>query len=236
MAGDEDLDVGEAAVSALLFDDLDGSRRLAPLAVIERIEPVPAEAIRHSAGRLRLSIEGRIVPLVALGDWQDRGEIPVLRLRDGDAEIAYAIGEALDIVTLPEGFTPATQPGPVAGVVPLHQDQIELLDVHWLFATHAEDAVGAAPPVCLLDGAESAWMATFLKPALEAAGYRVVSRLRRDQKPAVVLTMDGQPGTGNHSAPVVRLRRERGGAEDGSIYRYDRGALIAAMAAAGGRA
>jgi two-component system chemotaxis sensor kinase CheA len=232
---DEDVESAAAAVSALLFDDLDGTRRLAPLAVIERIEPVAAEAIRHSAGRLRLSIEGRIVPLVALGDWQDRGEIPVLRLRDGDAEIAYAIGEALDIVTLPEGFTAATQPGPVSGVVPLHDDQVELLDIHWLFAAHAEGA-SAAPPICLLDGEESAWMATFLKPALEAAGYRVVSRLKRHQQPAVVLSMGEPSGPGSHDAPVVRLRRERGGAEDGSVYRYDRGALIAALAAAGGRA
>ena len=44
-------------VSALLFDDLDGVRRLVPLAIIDRIEPVAVEAIKFSAGRLRLSTE-----------------------------------------------------------------------------------------------------------------------------------------------------------------------------------
>ncbi|MFZ8499088.1 hypothetical protein ACO1NC_13850, partial [Staphylococcus aureus] len=43
-------------VQALLFDDLDGVRRALPLSVIDRVEPVPAAAIRFSAGRLRLSV------------------------------------------------------------------------------------------------------------------------------------------------------------------------------------
>jgi two-component system chemotaxis sensor kinase CheA len=50
--------------------------------------------------------------------------------------------------------------------------------------------------------------------------------------------MDGSPIAGNTiKTPVVRLRRERAGQkDDGSVYRYDRPALIAALAASlGGR-
>ena len=224
-------------VSALLFDDLDGARRLVPLSIIDRIEPVAADAIRLSGGRLRLSVDGRIIPLAVQGTWEGRQAISVLRLRDGEAEIGYAIAEALDIVTLPETMVPPREAGPVAGVVSIDGEQVEVLDLHWLFATHGAEIGGEAPPLCLINGAETAWMKTFLKPVLEGAGYRVATRLKSGETAAVVLTMDeGAPPAHGH-VPVVRLRRERGGGEaGGSIYRYDRDGLLAALArTAGGR-
>ena len=224
-------------VSALLFDDLDGARRLVPLSIIDRIEPVAADAIRLSGGRLRLSVDGRIIPLAVQGPWEGRHALSVLRLRDGEAEIGYAIAEALDIVTLPETMVPPREAGPVAGVVSIDGEQVEVLDLHWLFATHGAEIGGEAPPLCLINGAETAWMKTFLKPVLEGAGYRVATRLKAGETAAVVLTMDeGAPPAHGH-VPVVRLRRERGGGEaGGSIYRYDRDGLLAALArTAGGR-
>ena len=224
--------VAEAAadlVSALLFDDLDGVRRLVPLSVIDRVEPVPADAIRFAAGRLRLSIEGRIIPLAAMADIAPGRDVSVLRLRDGATEVAYAIASALDIVTLPETIVAAREPGPIAGVVAIDGDQIEILDVYWLFATHGDDMSERVPPVCLLDGAESAWMTTFLKPALEGAGYRVATKLKPGESATVVLTMDADSAVA-HTAPVVRLRHDRSAAaNDGSIYRYDRHGLLAAL-------
>ncbi len=232
---DED-DIPEAIVaerpSALLFDDLDGVRRLVPLSVIDRVEPVSTDAIRFAAGRLRLSIDGRIIPLATQGEVGERLDVSVLRLRDGAMEIGYAIAEALDIVSLPDGIAPAHQVGPVAGVVALDGEQIELLDVHWLFATHGEEGREESPPLCLIDGADTVWMTTFLKPVLEGAGYRVATRLGMDETAAVVLTMDVGAPARIGTAPVVRLRQDRSanGVNDDSIYRYDRGALLAALA------
>ena len=223
--------------SALLFDDLDGARRLVPLAIIDRIELVPVDAIRFSAGRLRLSTGTSIVPLVAMGAWQDRGAVAVLRLRDGESEIGYAIGEALDIFALPPELVPAAEPGPVAGVVVLGGEQVEMLDLHWLFATHGGDQPSATPPVCLVDGADQAWMMTFLKPVLEGAGYRVAAKLRKNESAAVILTMDATSSLAATAAPVIRLRRDaNASSNDASIYRYDRPGLLAALAqSAGGR-
>jgi two-component system chemotaxis sensor kinase CheA len=235
---DTPVEVQAPSVSALLFDDLDGVRRLVPLTIIDRIEPVTSDAIRFSGGRLRLSVEGRIIPLAVQGEWDGRPSVSVLRLRDGDAEIGYAIGEALDIVILPDTVVPAKDPGPVAGVVAIDGEQIELLDLHWLFATHGAELGNAEPPVCLINGAESAWMNTFLKPVLEGAGYRVATRLKTGENPAVVLTMDVVPPLAPNNVPVVRLRRDRavGDPGDTSIYRYDRDGLLAALAqSAGGR-
>ena len=227
--------VAEPGTQALLFDDLDGTRRIVPLSVIDRVEPVPASAIRFSGGRLRLSVESGIIPLVALGEWASHATVSVLRLRDGAVEIGYAIGEALDIVELPETMVPAHEAGPVAGVVAVDGEQIEVIDLHWLFASHAEGSTEAEAPLCLLDGAESVWMATFLKPVLETAGYRVTTALRPGQIARVVVCMDGDTAAISGSAPIVRLRRDAEGEAD-SIFRYDRPALLAAVArSAGGR-
>jgi two-component system chemotaxis sensor kinase CheA len=53
-----------------------------------------------------------------------------------------------------------------------------------------------------------------------------------DEVPAVRLMMEDEPLPEDASgAPVVRLRRERDAASDAdSVYRYDRLALIAALA------
>ncbi|MEG3177559.1 chemotaxis protein CheW [Sphingomonas sp. RB3P16] len=228
-------EAAEPGVQALLFDDLDGVRRIVPLSVIDRVEPVAAGAIRLTAGQLRLSVEGGIIPLVALGDWATRATVSVLRLRDGTTEIGYAISEALDIVELPTTLVPARDPGPIAGVVAIAGEQIEVLDLHWIFSNQADGRGDADAPLCLLDGPESAWMATFLKPVLEASGYRVTTLLRSGDRPHVVVRMDDETPLATAAIPIVRLRRDADG-DPGSIFRYDRPAVLAAVTrSAGGR-
>ena len=227
-------------IPALLFDDLDGQRRVIALAVIDRVEPVSTTAIRWSAGSLRLSIDDAIIPLHATGPLGARTEVAVLRLTDGDSEMAYAIAEAIEIVTLPADVAPphragsagagSTGGGPIAGVVLIGGEQVELIDPHALFA--GEPVRSAAPPVCLLQVDGSGWMETFLKPALEASGYRCVTALADGETAAIALAMEDAPGR-ETAAPLVKLRRfpTVSGDDDGSIYRYDRPALIAAIAA-----
>ena len=217
-------------VPALLFDDLDGQRRAIALAVIDRVEPVPTEAIRWSGGALRLSIGETIIPLHAVAELGARTEVAVLRLTDGESEMAYAIAEAIEIVALPTDMAPARGTGPIAGVVMIAGEQIELVDPHALFA--GQPVTLGSLPVCLLQVDGSGWMETFLKPALEASGYRCVTALAAGETAAVALAMEDAP-VRETLAPVVTLRRtptaERD--DDPSIYRYDRPALIAALAA-----
>ena len=214
-------------------------RRLVPLAIIDRIEPVAVDSIKFSAGRLRLSAENGIIPLVVQGEWSGRQTLSVLRLRDGAAEIGYAIAEALDIVTLPDAIAPAREVGPIAGVVSLEGEQVELLDLYWLFAMHGATRSDEKPPVCLIEGADTAWMKTFLKPVLEGAGYRVATKLKADETAAVILTMNSDTTVAKKGgAPVVRLRHDATAADarEASVYRYDRDGLLAALAvSAGGR-
>ncbi|MBA3878418.1 MAG: chemotaxis protein CheA [Sphingobium sp.] len=233
----------KVADSALLFVDLDGVRRVARLAAIDRVEPVQADAIRFSAGKLRLSVGDAIVPLVtvladdAVHQIFDRPEVSVLRMADGRNEIGYVIAEAIDIVALDHEVMPADKPALVAGVTSIDGDQVEVLDMHWIFSACADPGkhMRAEPPLCLLAGAELGWMDAFLRPVLEASGYRVVTSPDPDQPVAAVLAMAEDHALPAAGAPVVRLRREVSGDGD-SIYRYDRAALLEALSARCARA
>ncbi len=215
---------------ALVFADLDGARRAVPLEVVDRIEKVGPGAIHRSAGRLRLTIDDRIVPVAAV-EGADTGRTgSILRLRDGATEIAYAIAEPVDIVAMPAEIAPASAPGPIAGVALIDGEPVEMLDPLWLFGEHGEDDIDeAAAPVCLLGGGDTGWLGTFIQPLLEGAGYRVVSALAPGESAQVVLTLDAEPD-GIEAAPVVRLRSRKRGGSDGTIYRYDREALLGAIA------
>ncbi len=218
-------------VPALLFCDLDGVRRAVPLGIVDRVEQLGTDLVRRSAGQLRITIDGRILPLVVQGELGDRHRIGVLRLKDGETEVAYAIDEALDIVVLPEEMVPARAPGPVAGVVLLDDEQIELLDAYWVFGEYSDEEAETEPPLCLLSG-DDGWMAAFVKPLLENAGYRVATSLSPGETPAVILSADDTPSVPGEKSPVVRLRRRKAAAKgDDSIYRYDRAGLLSALQA-----
>ncbi len=222
----QEAEVEAPGVPALLFEGLDGRRRLVALAAIDRVETVEAEAIRRIGGRLRLAIDGQIVPLVLSGEPAGRSHVAVLRLNDGATEIAYAITEPIEIVALPAELAPGDGGGEVAGVALIGGDQVELIDVHALFAGGGRAL--ADRPLCHLSCDGSGWMEAFLKPALESAGYRCATRLQPDDVPVVTLAMADSPDPAAASGDVVRLVREADGA--GGIYRYDRTALLAAVA------
>ncbi|HEX8389092.1 MAG TPA: chemotaxis protein CheW [Sphingomonas sp.] len=213
----------EAGTSALLFLDLDGRRRALPLGCVDRIENASADAVRHSAGRLRLSVGDRILPLRAIADPEEGSAVTVLRLTDGEAEVCYAIAEPIDIVTLPTHLAPAHRHG-FAGVAMIGGEQVEVLDPLHLFED--EGAAPAVAPICLLQPDASGWMETFLRGTLEAAGYRCVTSLRPGEKAAVALALDADPPA---AIPGLRLSRRRD--EGAALYCYDRERLLSEVAA-----
>jgi two-component system chemotaxis sensor kinase CheA len=217
----------------LLFRDLDGAERAVRLALVERIEDVPAAAASHSAGRLRLTHDGRIMPLMGCGAAIGGPRIRILRMTDGVSHLAYAIDEVVDIIAMDAEIAPAMTPGLVAGVALVDGRPIELIDPHWLFAEAAVGAVSRAHrPLCLLAGGDQ-WMRQVLAPLIEAAGYAVAFDGDADAASAdvVIRSDDGQEAPALAGAPVVRLRPrpETRGAEDDSVYRYDRIGLMEAL-------
>lgn len=220
-------------IPALLFCDLDGVRRAVPLAAVDRVEQVDGANVRFAAGRFRVTIDDRILPLAAQGEIEGRTKLNVLRLKDGANEVSYAIEEALDIIRLPEELVPAREPGPIAAVALIDGEQVELLDILWVFDEHADRDSEVDAPLCLIAGDKDGWMASFVRPLLETAGYRVVSQLAKGETPAVVLSADEASADLASKAPVVRLRSRRAasGAGDDSVYRYDRAGLLSALEA-----
>ena len=210
-------------LSVFLFEDLDGRRRTIPLAAIDRVERVAAGAITDAGGRLALVGGDRTVPLVAIGALPPGEDVPVLRLRDGRREVGYAIREAIDIVSLDAPLAPAALPGAILGVSVLAGEAIEMIDPLWLLA-QAREAPAAATqrPTCRLGGEGAAWMTSFLAPALEAAGYRVVGDAVAD----VTLVMEGDEPPVGLGGQVLTLSRE----PERGVYCYDRAALVTALA------
>jgi two-component system chemotaxis sensor kinase CheA len=219
----------ETGTPALMFKSCSGAKRIIPLSAIERIEDVPAEAIGFSAGRLHVVLGDRILPLEGCASAPEGG-LRILRLTDGAAQIAYGFAEVVDMVTLGSKVKPATVPGEIRGVTLIGREQVEVLDLHWLFAAYAPVSGQAEPKVCLIPWGDP-WMDNMLKPVVESAGYRVVRSGEPGSEAAdiVILTEDEDSPPAAGEARIVRLRSEPSGRKDGSIHRYDRAALLGAL-------
>ena len=134
---------------------------------------------------------------------------------------------------------PASASGEVAGVTLLDGEPAELLDAHWLFATHAGEARADSPQsVCRIPSGDP-WMQNMLRPIVEAAGYRVVGD-KDDCDADLVIVSDDVRRPEKKAGRVLVLRNDPECADGSdSIYRYDRAALIHALksasASGGGR-
>ncbi len=162
------------AIPALLFEDLDGQRRVMPLAAIDRVEPVSVDAIRRTAGKLRLAIGGALVPLQAVAPFGDRRELPVLRLTDGSSEIAYAIHEPVEIVHLPDQIRPRLRLR--AGCRRRDYRRRTGGIARRACAVRGRSAATGRAASVPVAGGWQRWMETFLRPMLDAAGYRCVTQ------------------------------------------------------------
>ena len=213
----------EEGVKALLFDDIDGRRRALALAAVNRIEPLPVEAVHEGAGQWWMTSGEQAIRLVcaAAPRAPERGW-SVLRLDDELGALAYPVREAIEIVSLPPEISPAAVHGVVAGIAMIGGEPVEVIDP--LMLTEAASRARGAP-LCLLCGAEAGWMEIFLKPSIEAAGYRVVRRLGVGEVADVMLAMDDEDEVGAGEARGIRLGRTPAD----PLYRYDRVALVDAL-------
>lgn len=220
----------------LIFRDLDSVERAIPLALIERIDEVPATAVSFSAGRMRLARDGRLIPLMSCSSLRNGDEsLRVLRLYDGLNGIGYAIAEVVDIVDMDTDCERAPVPGLVAGVTLVNGRPIELIDSHWLFADAARNGGAAvSQPLCLLSDGNDPWSRQFLLPLLHSAGYRVTFPEAEDAARADVMIACSEGAAlpeRSDGVPVICLTTEPDPAEARLVYRYDRTRLLEALRA-----
>lgn len=231
----------EAAIEAqttpvLIFDGLDGVRRAVRMSVVNRVEEVARSALRVDGINSQVVIDGEILPLAGIAGQAIDGEtVEVFRLSDGHSEIVYAIREMVDTSAFVGEFTPCEGAEDIAGVVLIDGEAIELLDNLALFARHARPAAPARPPVCRMP-ADDRWLQDFLRPLVESAGYLVVDEGDEKAADVSIALTDASEAPALQAARAIRLRTtpEAGTADEGTIYRYDRAAVMAALKSANG--
>jgi two-component system chemotaxis sensor kinase CheA len=231
------LDMGETVAPArktavLLFIGLDGKRKVMPMAIVERLEEVGPAAVESDGGRSLVVLGDRLVPLAGVdGCVLPDDSLQLFRLSDGQCEIGYAVREALEVREIDAGLMAANDSGEAEGVVLIDGLPTLMVAPYALFARHAVAPAGAVPPVCLLPPGDP-WIQNFVRPMVEAAGYRVVDADADTNGTQVDLAIMTQSEPAAVSArKTVLLRADPGetAGGDGSIYRYDRAGLLAAL-------
>ncbi|MBA4046321.1 MAG: chemotaxis protein CheA [Erythrobacter sp.] len=234
-----DADADQAARDvprAMLFTDFAGRRSAVRLELVQRIETAPVGAIDRSAMRPRAVIDGLILPLVGLPDAPlTQPRVRLLRLTDGACELLYAVREVEDAVELTEALHPVPEDAFAEAMTLVDGAPVTLIDAHALFALHGEAPVAAHRPRCSLPDDE--WARSILAPLVSAAGYEVVSDDPANPATIAIIfeeVFEVADALGRApSGPVIRLRNQPDAPKgSGTIYRYDRDGLIAALAAA----
>lgn len=221
----------------LLFRDESGLVRAIALAVIDRLDDVPADSLFIAAGSINVRIDGRILPVFASELPATEGRVKLLRIADGDNLVCYPVSAVLDIVRRPQALRPAATAGLVMGTMLIGDEPVELIDCFWLMGQVAGGDIRAAlaKPLCRVLGESDGWARSFLAPMLELAGYRVAVGAAQtgEEVGDILLCCDEATDVSDAAVPVVKLRSTIAARRAGelSIYRYDRSALMVALAA-----
>ncbi|MCT2399623.1 chemotaxis protein CheA [Novosphingobium mangrovi (ex Huang et al. 2023)] len=219
----------------LLFIGRDGRRKAMPMAVVARIEEVGPGAVETDGDRMRVVIGDRILPLAGTDEVPlPDEELRLFRLHDGRTEIGYAIHEALGIRQIKAEFVAADHSGDIAGVVLIDGEPTSVIAPYKLFARHAARTSGEASPVCHLP-ADDPWIQNFVRPMVEAAGYRIIND--GDGEADLAIMTQPEDGVAISARKVIRLRSEPADLQDepDSIYRYDHAGLLSALNLSRGR-
>lgn len=214
-------------VPVMLFLGLDGRKRAVRLETVRRIDTIQREAIDIEGARAQAVVNGDIFTLAG----HEMGPLPegrcrLLRLSDGDHQIAYLVSEVVDAGSMTEDLVPVADDPALEGVTLIDGELVPLLDAHHLFAGCPAPPSRGPAPICRIP-AESEWARTILEPLVRAAGYAVTRDADVEADVAVVMA-DGDTAPIHAARAVVRLSadpEERGDA----VYRYDREAVLGAL-------
>lgn len=234
LAASGPAETSDDAAKALVFIGFDGRRRAVRMAVVDRIEEVEPGAGQVSGGEPRVVIGDGILPLTGVEAASAAEVRRLFRLSDGKTDLAYAFREVIDIKRLDSDVIAAETCADIEGVTLIDGEPVEIVDAFALFARHARPAVlTPKPPVCRLPAGD-AWIQTILRPLVEAAGYRVIGEADEGEADVTIATPES-PAATDGTGRVIVLRNTLDKPTDGSVYRYDRDGLLAALHIAGKR-
>lgn len=231
-ASDESAEVtARAGAPALLFIGLEGRRKAVRLGAIHRIERISAAAIDLASDPPRAVIGDALLPLAGADDVSSlEGQINVLRLGDGDSEIAYAIARIIDTIELSGDIVSSRSASAPQGTALIDGLPTEVIDTHWLFASYAAPPEPAVRPLCRLPS-DDAWARTILAPLIESAGYLVVDDTFAGLTDVAIATETNTRASDAGAVITLCADPSEAAHTPGALYRYDRTGLIAALAA-----
>ncbi len=233
-AGDSKADAD--SVEALHFIEFDGTERLMPLSVIDRVEDISREAVQSAAGRHFITIDGALVPVVN-AEGMSGDVIKALRLRAGEQLVSYLVADVVDILTVPEPQADLDKANGEGGNIVLCGERpLEMVDPFALFARmeQLKSSPERSPRRCIIPADGDGWMVDILAPLLRQAGHEVIMAKTGDSTIDADILVVGasEPELrASEGVPVLRIRDiERADPSvPASIYRYDRAGLLDAI-------
>ncbi|AKM06319.1 chemotaxis protein CheA [Pelagerythrobacter marensis] len=234
--GAADIHAEDPGEHVVVFEAF-GSRRLAiRMPAIRHIHTLPASAIDRSGPTPLVSVDGMILPILGfILDDEDatstRDSVIALRLSDGGSDILYAARSIIDTAELTGPVVPAEDDPLLEGTVLIDDTIVGAIDTHRLFARYGRMGASTHRPTCRLARTD-AWAKGFLEPLIRSAGYDILDE--DDPRTADVAVVLDQAEPAATTGDVVRLRSypDAAGTAPDSIYRYDRDALLSALARA----
>ncbi|MGH6783873.1 MAG: chemotaxis protein CheA, partial [Sphingomicrobium sp.] len=148
-------------------------------------------------------------------------------------EVGYAFAEVIDFAAIEAEVIQAEVPGEISGVSLINGEPAEIVDAHWLFATHGGTFACASDLLVCRLPSDDPWMQNILRPMVEAAGYRVVAEGEDETADLVIAAQGSAVGESAKRTIWLRPEPEAAGKKDNSIYRYDRPGLLMALKSAG---
>jgi two-component system, chemotaxis family, sensor kinase CheA len=215
-----------AHVPVMLFLGLDGRKRAIRLETVRRIDTIGREAIDIEGARAQAVVGAAILPLAG----HEAGPLPegrcrLLRLSDGDDQIAYIVREVVDAGAITNDVVSVDDPT-LEGVTLIDGELVPVIDAHTLFARQSLSGLRGTTPICRLP-TDSEWARTILAPLVRAAGYTLTTAADIEADVAIVMD-EGSPSQAGPARATIRLSTDPdiGG---GAISRYDREAVLGAL-------
>lgn len=229
----EQTEIAQDHLRTIMFVDHQGRKRALSMDLVQRIETIAASAIER-AGETAMAVVGdEILPLVgAEGIAPDDDKVRLLRLSDGNSELLYAVREVEDAVVLNGNLVPTDIDPLIEALTLVGGESVALIDGHALFARHGASPRRNHNVTCRLPQGD--WAQSILAPLLRTAGYAIAAD--GDEADILITLDDGDRAAEAETAAERKIRLRSQPDDDvsqaertGSIYRYDRQALLAAL-------
>jgi len=226
-------EAGQEGLRVILFVDHQGRKRALPMDIVQRIETISATAIEREGEAAMVVVGDEILPLIgAEGIAPNDPKVRLLRLSDGNGELLYAVSDVEDAAILDGEMVPTDIDPLIEAITLVGGESVALIDGHALFAKYGAPPKRSRTLTCRLPQGE--WARSILAPLLRSAGYAIAADERDNADILILLDDEDVAEAAEATDRLVKLRSQPDddvseAERAGSIYRYDRPALLSAL-------